>query len=410
MSRAVSHASSEGNASAPRSSRSVILVTHSQYPDDIRNEKEALALRDAGYRVTVLCLRRPRQPAREVSQGIEVRRLPIEHKRGGAARYLFEYAGFFLIAGWSLSFLAFSRRPIAVQVSNPPDFLVLVALVPRLLGARVVLDMHEPVPELYASIQESPLTSPRIRALAWVERMATRFAHRVVTVSEACRETFTRRGTPREKITVVPNVCEARLFAPSRFPDDSVRGPGDGPLRLIYHGTLVPRYGVDVAVRAMTYIRDRVPDARLAVYGRGEFAAELERLARDLGVADRVELGGFVPLEEVPGKIARATVGVVPNRKDVFTDLVLPTKLFEYIAMGKPVVASRTAALLAHFGEDDLYLFDAEDAEGLARAVIAVHADPAGARARARRLQTRCAGERWEVVRDLYVSIYDGLA
>lgn len=398
------------DASARRPPRSVVLVTHSHYPDDIRNEKEALALRDAGFRVTVFCLRRGRQPMREWSEGIEVRRIPIEHKRGGAARYLFEYLGFFLLVGWSLSLLAIARRPVAVQVSNPPDPLVFVALVPRLLGSRVVLDMHEPVPELYASIRRAPLTSPGIRALAWAEGLATRFASHVVTVSEACRETFTRRGTPREKITVVPNVCEARIFDPSRYSSADSGEPGGGPLRLIYHGTLVPRYGVDIAVRAMATIRERVPDARLIVYGRGEFAAEIERLARDLGVADVVEMGGFVPLDRIPEKIAQASVGIVPNRKDIFTDLVLPTKLFEYVAMGKPVVASRTAALLAHFGEEDLYLFDAEDSEGLARAVAAVHADPAQARARAERLRIRCAGERWEVVRGLYVSVYDGIA
>jgi RNA polymerase sigma factor (sigma-70 family) len=112
----------------------------------------------------------------------------------------------------------------------------------------------------------------------------------------------------------------------------------------------MPRYGIDVAVRAMALLRDRVPEARLEVYGRGDSRADLERLAVDLGVAERVDFRGYVELRDLPEKIALADVGLVPHRRDVFTDLVLPTKLFEYVAMGKPVVAARTAGIV-----DDIY-------------------------------------------------------
>jgi glycosyltransferase involved in cell wall biosynthesis len=410
----VNRQSREGDSPAPRPARSVFIVTHSHYPDDVRTEKEALALRDAGWSVTVFCLRRPRQPGREVAQGVEVRRLPIEHKRGGAARYLVEYFGFFLLAGWSVSLLAVARRPFAVQVSNPPDFLVFVGLVPRLIGASVVLDMHEPVPELYASIFGVPLSAARIRALALVERIACSFASRVITVSEICRRTFSRRGTPAGKIAVVMNVCEARRFDPARFRGEDGGGPESAPsagrpFRLVTHSTLMPRYGIDVAVRAMAILRERVPEARLDVYGRGDARDDLERLVRELGLSDRVALHGHVDLTALPEKIAGADAGLVPHRKDVFTDLVLPTKLFEYIAMEKPAVVARTRGILEHFGGEDLYLFDAEDAEGLARAVAEIRARPDEARARARRLRARFERETWEHARAGYVAIFDRL-
>lgn len=409
--------SPEENASAPRPSRSLFLITHSHYPDDVRTEKEAFALRDAGYRVAVFCLRRPRQPAREIAHGIEVRRLPIEHRRGGGLRYGLEYLGFFLLAAGTVSIRSLVRRPHAVQVSNPPDFLVFAALVPKLLGARVVLDMHEPVPELYASIFGVPVTSGRIWALAALERAATRFADRVITVSEVCRRAFAARGTPAEKIDVVMNVCEARLFDPTRFRHDAGAEGGEGAVsagdepafRLITHSTLMPRYGIDVAIRAMAILRDRIPRARLEIFGRGDARADLERLARELAIEDRVAFRGFVELREMPAKIAEAHVGLVPHRKDVFTDLVLPTKLFEYLVMETPVVAARTAGVVDHFGSEDLYLFEPEDAEGLARAIAEIHARPEEARARARRLRARHAHEVWEEARAGYVAVYDRL-
>jgi len=416
----------EGSADPRRPRRPIFIVTHSHYPDDIRSEKEAVALRDAGHDVTVFCLRRPGQPAREVVDGIELRRFPIEHRRGGAGRYLIEYLAFLFLAGWSVSLAALSRRPFAVQVSNPPDFLVFAALVPRFLGARVVLDMHEPVPELFASIRGVPLTARTIRALAWVEGLATRFADRVITVSEICRRTFAARGTPADKIDVVRNVCETRLFDPARHGgargaaergaaeqegrDAGAAAEAPRAFRLITHSTLMPRYGIDVAVRAMALLRDRVPEARLEIYGRGDAREDLERLAFEIGVADRVEFRGFVELRDLPEKIARADVGIVPHRRDVFTDLVLPTKLFEYVAMEKPVVAARTAGIVDHYGTEDLFLFEAEDAEGLARAVVEIHARPDEARARARRLRERCARETWEFERAAYLAVFERLA
>jgi len=411
----VSSTEPEGTGSGRASSSAIFLITHSHYPHDIRTAKEAGALVEAGFSVTVFCLRRPGEPRREVSAGTDVRRLPIEHKRGSGLRYVTEYAGFFLLAGWEATRLALARRPFAVQVSNPPDFLIFATLFLKLLGARVVLDMHEPVPELYASIRGVPLSNGRVRILGWIEQLATRFADQVITVSEPCRRTFARRGTPAEKIAVVHNVCEARVFDPARF---ATRGGEDAALpetagrpvfRLVTHSTLVPRYGVDLAVRAMGLLRDRIPEARLEIYGRGEARADLERLAGELGVGDRIVFGGYLDPSALPERIARAHVGLVPQRKDLFMDLVLPTKLFEFVAMEKPVVASRTAAVVEHYGSDELYLFDADDAEGLAGAVAEIHARPDEARERARRLRERCSRATWECEKAVYVAIYEAI-
>lgn len=408
-------------------SREIFLITHSHFPDDIRTAKQATALSEAGFSVTVFCLRhagemaRPGAPTRagETSRAdsakraprsrIDVRRFPIDHKRGGGGRYAVEYASFFFLAFASSSLLGFARRPFAVQVSNPPDFLVFAPLLVRLVGARVVLDMHEPVPELFASIRRVPMSDRAVKILMRVERLSTGFADQVITVSEVCRRTFAARGTPADKIAVVPNACDSRLFQPGRPASDAAAGGRRGVFRLMTHSTLLPRYGIDVAIRAMALLRERIPEARLEVLGRGDARGDLERLAAELGVADRVAFGGFVEPADLPERIARADVGLVPHRRDVFMDLVLPTKLFEYMAMELPVVASRTAGLVDHFGADELYLFDAGDAEGLARAVEQVRADPDEARSRARLMKARCRRDTWEVAKEEYVAVYERL-
>ena len=394
---------------AEESNRRVVLVTHSHYPDDPRAVKHATALREAGYDVIVLALRRAGEAKRESLGGVAVRRLPLEHKRGGGGRYLFEYFAIFALSFWELTKLALARRLFAVQVNNPPDFLIFAAVVPKLFGAALILDMHEPMPELYASIRRLDAGAFPIRALRAIERISTGFADRVVTVSEICRKTFAARGTPAAKITVVKNVCDLELFDPSRYADAISGWAANGAQCVIYHGTLVGRYGVDVLVRAFARVRERFPHARLEIYGRGETMDELVALARELGIADRVQFGGQVGLASIPEKIAEADVGVVPNRKDIFMDLVLPTKLFEYIAMEKPVVVARTAAVIDHFGAQDLYLFEPGDAESLARALEDALSHPEQAREQVRRLRARCAGETWAAEKHKLTGVYEGL-
>jgi len=394
--------------------RRYVLVTHSHYPDDPRAVKHATALREAGYEAVVIALRRAGEAKRETLSGVDVRRVPLEHKRGGGVRYLLEYGAIFVLASWELVKLTVSRPPSIVQVNNPPDFLIFAGLVPKLFGAKLVLDLHEPMPELLASIQGLAADAPRVRLLKWIERISTRFADAVVTVSEICRKRFASRGTPAGKITVVKDVSDLALFDPARFADGAAAAQGaaavGGGARLVYHGTLVHRYGVDLAVRALARVRARIPGASLAIYGRGEALDELTRLARELGVAECVTFGGQLDLASIPERIARADIGIVPNRQDIFMDLVLPTKLFEYIAMEKPVVVAATAAVLEHFGNEDLYLFEPGDEEGLARAILEASADPIAARARARRLRERCARETWAVEKETLLRLYASLA
>ncbi|MFN0149278.1 MAG: glycosyltransferase family 4 protein [bacterium] len=391
--------------------RRYVLVTHSHYPDDPRAVKHATALREAGYEAVVIALRRAGEAKRETLAGVEVRRVSLEHKRGGGARYLFEYAAIFALASWELAALSASRRAFAVQINNPPDFLIFAGLVPKLFGAKLVLDLHEPMPELLASIRQQSPDAQSVRLLKWIERLSTRFADAVITVSEICRKRFVERGTPAEKITVVKNVSDLRLFDPARFArgEDLAGGGSNAGARLIYHGTLVNRYGVDLAVRALARVREQLPHASLAIYGRGETLEELTRLARELGVEDRVSFGGQVDLPSIPEKIAHADIGIVPNRQDIFMDLVLPTKLFEYIAMEKPVVVAATAAVLDYFGTEDLYLFEPGDDAGLARAILDVCADPDRARVRARRLRERCARETWAVEKMKLLRLFESL-
>lgn len=351
------------------------MVVHAYYPvGETRVQREALALVDRGFDVDVLCLRDHGEPRREIIDGITIHRLPIaRHRSRGLAWQLLEYLGFFLLAGAVLSGRHLRRRYHSVQVHNLPDFLVFCALVPKLTGTPVILDLHDLMPEFFAAKTGRDLDSRLVRVIAWQERISCRFADHVITVTSRWQKTLGTRAVPIEKVSVVMNVADTRLFAHS--PRDRAQ-ESDGCWRVLYHGTFTHRYGVDLLVSAVAAAADEIPDISLDLLGDGEYRDELLALITRLGLEQRVHISdGMLDASLLPDAIRDADVGVVPNRSDIFTDDLLPTKLLEYVAVGTPVVAARTPGVAEYFDDTMVAFFRPGDADALAERLRSLHRD-----------------------------------
>ena len=349
----------------------VLIVRHGYFPADPRVRREVTALVSRGHEVDVVCLREPGQDARETVAGARVVRLPIGHRRASSGRYLLEYGAFGASAAATVAALHLRRRYDLVQVNTMPDALVFAALAPKLAGASVLLDLHEVMPELYASKFGVPLSHPLPRLLAATERLAVDFADACIAVSRPCLDRYVDRGSPPDKFTVVMNTPDPQLFARVAAAPEPDGSGGRAPTA-VSHGTLVERYGFDLLLTAVA----ELPGVRLDIVGDGEERPRLEREAESLGIDDRVAFTGRVAVDAVAERIRRADVGVVANRRDEFTDLVVPTKLLEYVAVGVPAVAARTPAVEEYFDGRAIQYFRAGDARDLARALGEVLGDP----------------------------------
>lgn len=381
------------------------MVVHAHYPlGEVRVEREAKALIAAGYQVDVIALRAPGEPGRETIDGIRVLRLPVRRKKDrGFVGQSFEYLRFFWLALLTLSWRQLRRRYATVQVHNLPDFLVFAALVPKLTGAGVILDIHDLMPEFMAARLGRDLAHPAARAVALQERWATRFADSVVTVTTEWRDTLVERGVPAEKLSVVMNLADPQVFYPRAR--DRENTPG---FTVMYHGTLTERYGIDLAIRAVVALRPEIPDLRFRVMGSGE---ALEGLRAQVEAADAsgfiVLPEGFVPMEELVETIRHADLGLVPNRRDVFTDGILPTKLLEYVSLGVPVVASRTSGISSYFDDSMVEFFEPDDVEDLMRAIRLMYRDRQRATAKAARAMQFNRDHPWESLSRRYVSLVE---
>jgi len=388
--------------------KTACIVVHNQLSMDPRVQREAAALLSDGWSLDIVCLRGPGEHRTEKWGGARVYRLPVRRHRGsGLAVYLMEYAAFFLLAVLSVSWLGLWRRYRFVQAHNVPDFLVFTAVLPRLLGARVLLDVRDPVPDLYVSKFGGSQSHPAVRLASWIEAKSTAFSDHVLTPGEPSRRRLVERGTPQEKVTNILNSADPRLF--QRIYSAHAGAARDGQFTLVYHGGLFERYGLDVAIGAVHQLREDIPGLRFRIGGYGEEAGNLKRLIQQLGLGERVTLDGWIPPGQIQEFVSGADLGVVPYRQDTFTDLIYPTKVFEYMAMGVPVIMSRLAGMVELFSNVPDLFFQPNDADDLARQILFLYQDRARLRRLVEAVQCAYAPYSWEGQQRTYLRLVQGL-
>jgi len=331
------------------------------YPNDPRPRRALEALVREGMLVDLICLRGEGSPAHEVQGNVEVFRVPLKRRRGGMQAYLYQYAAFILISSLILAWRSLNRRYDLIHVHNMPDILVLSALVPKMFGAKVILDLHDPMPELMMTIFKLDKESWSVRLLRRIEKWSIARANVVVTVSAAFKRVFSARSCAPEKVEVVMNSPDGEIF-PLRAPV-TLAYASRKSFVIMYHGSLVERNGLDLAVEALALVRANLPQAELRIYGESTpFLDRVMDMAKEKGLQEAVHYLGPRRLGDLVGEIERCDVGVIPNHRNSFTDINMLTRIFEYLALGKPVIAPRTSGIQDYFSSDSLIFFESGDA------------------------------------------------
>ncbi len=394
--------------------RPVAMIVHSYYEEDPRVRREAETLVGHGYPVDVYALRPPGAAPTDEVDGIALHRLDVKrHQGAGLLTYLAEYTAFTVRAAFALTAAHRRRHYGLVQVHSIPDYLLFAAAPVKGAGVPLVLDLHEAMPEFFrsrfAGRLPGALVGPAVGLVRAQERASIALADRVLTVNDALGDRLLALGVPAAKLAIVPNSPSLARFDPSVHPARSFAS--DSSLRLVYTGGLSPIYELDVVVDSVARIAARRPDlnVRLDIYGRDFGEVPLGEQADRLGVGDRVVLHGRIPLDEVPAVIAAADIGVAPTRRSRFTDYSLSTKVFEYAAMGKPVVASRLPMVERTFGSDAVLTYEPGSADDLAAAILHLVDEPADRKARVARTLARVKELSWDRAGERYVALIDEL-
>jgi glycosyltransferase involved in cell wall biosynthesis len=355
------------------------IVVLSAYPFDPRPRRTADAMVRQGMMVDYVCVTDGNAPRREKTNGINVFRVPINHRRGGKFGYAYQYLAFILASAAILAARSLRHRYDLIYINNMPDILVLSALLPRMFGAKIILDLHDPMPELMMTIFGKDPGSKSVQLLKWLEKWSAARADQVLVPNAACRRLLAARSCPEEKVAVMMNSPDESIFPlrPAHTRLAALNRMSTKPIVAMYHGTLVERNGLDSAVEAFARLRKKLPTVQLHIYGKATpFLEKVMQSARQHGLQQNVFHFGEKPLEQIVTAIDACDVGVIPNRSNAFTSINTPTRIFEYLARGKPVIAPRTAGIQDYFDEDSLLFFEAGNADELAQKIEFVASHP----------------------------------
>jgi len=385
----------------------VCMITHSFYESDNRVIRYAETLAQRGDTVEVLALRSgPEIPKEEVSAGVKVFRIQDRFSKTAQSKpadFLWPLLRFLVVSSWWITRRHQRWHYDVVHVHNLPDLLVFAAWYPKLTGARVILDIHDIVPEFFGSKFGVSDRSVPVRALKIVEKLSAAFANHVILANHLWLEKYTSRSARREKCSVYINHVDERIFHSRQ------RARSDNKPVIMFPGGLQWHQGLDIAVRAFAKLRCRLPNAEFHIYGDGIMKPKLIALAQELGLNGSVRFFNPLRLEQVADVMAHADLGVVPKRADSFGNEAYSTKIMEFMSLGVPMVVSSTKIDRYYFDDSVVRFFESGNLDALADAMFEVLSNDELRRGMVARASEYVSRNSWKNRKADYLELVDRL-
>lgn len=282
------------------------VISYSYFLRDSRVRRYAEALNDFGYQVDILSLNE------EIPSSFPFSFIffPMRRKRYGIFWYFIEYPLFLLFSLFYLSVNSFKKRYKVIQVFNLPDFLVFTAIVPKLLGAKVILDVRDLSPQLYQTKYKVSDKSLMVNILSSLEKYSLRFSNIVLTANPLFKSLLEKKYPwISQKIKLAYECADQRIFYPSRSKKT------DRIFSLLYIGTVEKRFAIDMIIRSLPIVIKEKPNCRLTIIPKitdeGNYFLGIKRLINRYNLTDYVDILQPLPLEQIADEIRKADIGLV---------------------------------------------------------------------------------------------------
>lgn len=383
----------------------VCMLAYSFYESDTRIRQYATALVERGDTVDVLALLRPGQPKYEFRDGVNIYRI---QRREINERWRFEYA--YRVTRFLLvSMMVLTRKHLAspyqvIHVHSVPDFLVFGALVPKMLGARVILDIHDLLPEFNASKFRAGPNSIGFKCMVLAEKLSCAFADHVIVANDLWLERLIGRSVRANKCIAIRNYPQLALFrtCAKRKKDKFL---------ITYPGSLNKHQGLDVAIHAFARVADQMPDAEFHIYGEGPDKSRLMRLTETLHLDDRVFFHNILPAEEIAQVMADTDLAIEPKLTSwPFSNEAASTKILEFMAAGVPIVASRTAIHARYYDDSMVRFYDSDSEADLAECIFSLWRDEDDRKQLVRQATKYVEENNWEARKWEYLRLVDAIS
>ena len=346
----------------------ICMLAYAHYINDARIKCYVRSLEAEGHSVDVVALRSDGETEKEVRPSGTIFRVMDKYQGQSGLMYLWSYLKFFLRA---LFFLLRHRRYDVVHVHNMPNALVFAAIGPKLSGARVMLDVHDLMMANYMAKFGTEEGGLPLKILKLEQRLSAIFADHMFCADHNQKDYLVEQcRIPRDKITVLLNLPNEEIFKPVPAAKKSDK------FCIVYHGTVAHRLGIDLIVKAMARVVERIP-TELWIYGAGDYLPDALALASQLGLEEKVHFSRtFFPVEQIPQIVSGMDLGIIGNRRNLACNrYMLPVKLLEYVYLGIPVIAPRLDVIARYFDDTMVRYYEPENVEQMADSIVELYYD-----------------------------------
>lgn len=347
------------------SQKHICMLAYSFYETDNRIMRYADALAQRGEIVDVIALQSDNRPKYEKLNQVNVYRIQkrtINEKSKLA--YLFKLTAFLISSAIFITRKHLKHPFDLIHVHSVPDFEVFAAMIPKLHGSKIILDIHDIVPEFYASKFTGGKGNTVFNALVKIEQLSIKFSHHVIISNHLWYHTLTNRSVGKSKCTTIMN-----------YPDEAIfytrpRTRNDNKFIMMYPGTLGWHQGLDIAIQAFNKIKNQVPEAEFHIYGRGPETGNLRTLIESLNATDKIFVKDPLPINQIAEIMANADLGVIPKKNDPFGGEAFSTKTLEFMSLGVPIIVSATKIDTHYFNDTVVKFFKPDDVDDLAHCML----------------------------------------
>lgn len=346
----------------------ICMVVYAYYFTDARVKGYSICLAEKGINVDILSLKEPfkRMKKERINEKITVYYLTEKYIGENIMAYLWSYIKFFFAAFWKLSILWLRNRYEVIHIHNMPNFIVFTAFIPKIFGSKLILDMHDIMSLTFKD--KYPSKKIFTSLIKMEERVSSYFVNRILCADDFQKDFLIKeRKISEKKITVIMNFPNLRVFKPHKKKKRNLY------FKVVYHGTIAYRLGVDVILKAIAKIKDLIP-IKFFLYGTGDYMEKCLEIIKNKNLQNTVYASkSFFSVEELPELLRDKDVGIIGNRKIPITKYLLPVKMMEYMAMGIPVIAPYLENIAYYFNEKMVCFYNPEDTDDLARKIILLY-------------------------------------
>lgn len=353
----------------------VCMVGFFEYSGDARVRMYTKWLTEQGNFVDLICCYKFSNDPVVYEDGARIHNILKKNNKDSKFKYLIDYNLSFIKLVFRVTGLFLQEKYQIIHFHNIPDFIVFAGLLPKLFGTALVIDIHDPMPEVYVSKFEPGKSNLGMHLIQFEEKVSCSFSNAVITANHHFRDNLLKRGIPSEKITVIKNCPDPEIFF--RNTREKQNLTDNDKFTLVFPGTIAPRYGLDIAIKALPYIKSRIPNVLLRIIGAlGEYSDFLVNLAKKIQVQEQVEFIASVPNTEIPKYLEAADVGIYPALPGPHMSIAVPGIILEFAIMGLPVVSTRLKIIEEIFDNDSVLFFEAGNYKQFAFQIMKIYNNP----------------------------------